>query len=478
MKGFVKTPNRIAQRMAELLFKDSMPSKEDQILFPGVGEGPFVEAVRDYCLTNGQPIPGGIACDTHEGRLENARGQFEDIPVQFELFDFLDSGIEIGEFDYILGNPPFVPITDIRESKKEEYKNRFKTAKGRFDLYLLFFERALNLLNDGGRLAIITPEKFEYTETASALRQQFASYHLERLEHVNEDSFPSHITYPTISIVCNRPPNETTVVPRQGNTRNASLPFDGSRWSQFVRDIDPDLDSTGITLGEITHRISPGVATGADSVFVFSHEEVPSELEPWSVPTISGKGLEQQPILKSVEPTAEFLCPYTSSGNLLDESDLGTFGEWLNEVHRSRLEERSCFQKGKRNWYAWHENPPMDQMLQEKILFCDITDNPRFWVDKRGDIVPRHSVYYLIVRESVDIIELQSYLNTDQVKRWLRANCDHARNGYLRLQSKVLEDLPVPRRFCSSYQTEHTSPSSDSLIDSSKKNAAEKTDDD
>ena len=478
MKGFVKTPNQIAQRMVVLLFRESTPSKGDRILFPGVGEGPFIEAVRDYCLNNGHPIPEGIACDTHEGRLEKARSQFEDLPIQFEQFDFLGRRQGIGQFDYIIGNPPYVPITEIRGSKKENYRDRFETAKGRFDLYLLFFERALNLLNDGGRLAFITPEKFEYTETASALRQQFAAYHLERLEHVSEDSFPSHITYPIISIVSNTPPNGTTVVPREGNARDVSLPFDGSRWSQLVRDIDPDLDSTGVTLGEVTSRISPGVATGADSVFVFSSKEAPSELEPWSVPTISGKGLEQQPISESVEPTAEFICPYDSSGELLNESDLDTFGEWLNDVHRSRLEKRSCFQKGKRDWYAWHENPPMDQMLQEKILFRDITDSPRFWVDEGGDIVPRHSVYYLIPREGVDITELQAYLNTDQVERWLQANCDHARNGYLRLQSKVLKDLPVPRRFCSSYQTEQTSSSSDSLTDSSKMNAAEQTDDD
>ncbi|ACV11886.1 adenine-specific DNA methyltransferase [Halorhabdus utahensis DSM 12940] len=478
MKGFVKTPDQIAERMVELLFDTSPPTKGDRILFPGVGEGPFIEAVRDYCLDHGHPIPEGIACDTHKGRLEKARSQFENAPVQFEVFDFLDSERDIGEFDYIIGNPPYVPITEIDESKKDNYRNCFKTAAGRFDLYILFFERALNLLNDGGRLAFITPEKFEYTETANVLRQQFSSYHLQRLEHVSEDSFPSHTTYPTISIVSNTPSNGTKVVPRQGNTREVSLPFDGSRWSQLVRDIDPDLDLTGVSLGDITERISPGMATGADSVFVFSQGEAPSEFDQWSVPTISGKELEQQSISRSVDPTAEFLCPYDDSGNLIDESDLDTFGEWLNDVHRSRLEERSCFQKGRREWYAWHENPPMDQMLQEKILFRDITDSPRFWLDERGDIVPRHSVYYLIPKDSVDIVELQSYLNTDKVERWLRATCDHARNGYLRLQSKVLEDLPVPKRLSSNHQTELTSSSSDSLTDSSKVNATEQTDDD
>lgn len=477
MKGFVKTPSQIAQRMASLLFEDSSPSSGDRILFPGVGEGPFVEAVRDHCNNNGYPVPRGVACDTHEGRIEKARNRFQDIPVQFEVSDFLDLNREMERFDYIIGNPPYVPITEISEEKKKKYRDQFETAKGRFDLYLLFFERGLNLLNEGGKLAFITPEKFEYTETAGTLRQQFATYHLERLEHVKEDSFPSHITYPAISIVCNNPPKDTIVVPRHGDAREVSLPFDGSRWSQLVRDINPELEATGITLGDITKRISPGVATGADSVFVFSPSELPSELEAWSEPTISGKKLEQQPILESIDATAKFLCPYDSSGDLRDESELGIFGEWLNDVHRSKLEERSCFQKGDRDWYAWHENPPMNDMLQEKILFRDITNDPRFWIDKGGDIIPRHSVYYMIPQDNIDIRELHSYLNTDQVKVWLKANCDHARTGYLRLQSKVLKDLPVPRKFNENHPSEQEALNLGALSHQVK-NVTEQTDDD
>lgn len=478
MKGYVKTPSQIAQRMVALLFEDSSPSKGDQILFPGVGEGPFVEAVRDYCNNNGYPMPRGVACDTHEGRIEKVRNQFQDIPVQFEVSDFLDRDRAMDKFDYIIGNPPYVPITEISEEKKKIYRKQFKTAEGRFDLYLLFFERGLDLLNNGGRLTFITPEKFEYTETAGTLRQLFASYHLERLEHVKEDSFPSHITYPTISIVSNNPPKDTVVVPRNGDAREVSLPFDGSRWSQLVRDINPELQATGITLGDITKRISPGVATGADSVFVFSPSDLPTKLEAWSEPTISGKKLEQQPISESVDATAEFLCPYDSSGDLRDESELGILGEWLNDVHRSKLEERSCFQKGDRDWYAWHENPPMNHMLQEKILFRDITNSPRFWVDRRGDIIPRHSVYYMIPEENIDIIKLQSYLNTDQVKTWLEANCDHARTGYIRLQSKVLKDLPVPKDINGHHQPKQEALKPGMLSNQTIDDVTEQTDDD
>lgn len=126
MKGFVKTPENVAQRMVSLLFKNSEPSNGDQIFFPGVGEGPFIRAVHDYCDEHGHPFPEGLACDTHGGRLRNARERFAELPIRFENTDFLSTNLDLGEFDYVIGNPPYVPITKISEQKKERYREDFK----------------------------------------------------------------------------------------------------------------------------------------------------------------------------------------------------------------------------------------------------------------------------------------------------------------------------------------------------------------
>lgn len=454
MKGFVATPPKLAHQIVEFLFDNHPPSKGDRILYPGVGEGPFIGSVRDYCEQNGHPIPSGYGCDTHSGRLSRAKEKFADLPIRFGQADFLDRTFDFGEFEYIVGNPPYVPITEIDDQQKEQYRTDYETATGRFDLYLLFFERALNLLADGGRLAFITPEKYEYTETARPLRRILSDYHLERLVHLEESSFSGYTTYPTISVVQFCEGTKTTVVQRDGTVCDIQLPTDGTRWTENVRDIESNLEPTGVTLGDVTQRISAGVATGADSVFVFESSELPAQLEPWSKPTISGKQLEQQSSEEPVSHSSVFVCPYDDRGTIIPESDLSDFGEWLDSIHRSRLEDRSCYQNGKRAWYAWHENPPMSDILQEKILFRDITDSPEFWLDATGSIVPRHSVYYLIPKEETHTEQLRTYLNSPRVSRWLHANCQKARNDYLRLQSRVLEDLPVPEQFCAHKQVQ------------------------
>lgn len=240
---------------------------------------------------------------------------------------------------------------------------------------------------------------------------------------------------------------ETTVKLRDGSTHTTTLPG-GDSWASSIRDADVEDLQTGATLGDITERISPGLATGADKVFVMDREDVPDAVgDEWVRPTVSGKQLREfdGPYTDSV-----FVCPYTDDGELAGEDELGSTFEWLGE-HRDRLEDRSCVEKGKR-WYAWHENPPMQDLLQPKIVFRDIAKEPRFWPEDRGDVVPKHSVYYAVPRDGVPMDELIEYLNSPEARMWMEAHCQKAHNGYYRLQSRVLRDLPVPKKCAESYQ--------------------------
>jgi adenine-specific DNA-methyltransferase len=103
---------------------------------------------------------------------------------------------------------------------------------------------------------------------------------------------------------------------------------------------------------------------------------------------------------------------------------------------------RTCVRR--KPWYAFHENPPLRDILRPKILCKDITAKPQFWVDRGGKLVPRHSVYYIIPKRAENVDALCSYLNSAHVREWLEGNCQRAANGFLRLQSSVLNRLPLP----------------------------------
>jgi hypothetical protein len=86
-------------------------------------------------------------------------------------------------------------------------------------------------------------------------------------------------------------------------------------------------------------------------------------------------------------------------------------------------------------------------MLRPKILFKDIGATPQFWVDWIGDIVPRHSVYYLVPPDLHTLRVLLRHLESPAAHEWLADNCQRAANGYLRLQSRVLQRMPLPNRW-------------------------------
>ena len=75
----------------------------------------------------------------------------------------------------VIGNPPYIRIQTMKETAPQEvefYKQRYCTAiKGNYDIYVVFIERGLQLLNRFGKLGFILPNKFLTTDYGSALRE-------------------------------------------------------------------------------------------------------------------------------------------------------------------------------------------------------------------------------------------------------------------------------------------------------------------
>lgn len=74
---------------------------------------------------------------------------------------FFDSewmfGIKDG-FDVVIGNPPYVSVKGISSENKKIFSEIFETGKGRFNLFTLFIEKAINILEKNGVLTFIIPE--------------------------------------------------------------------------------------------------------------------------------------------------------------------------------------------------------------------------------------------------------------------------------------------------------------------------------
>ena len=63
-------------------------------------------------------------------------------------------------FDIVIGNPPYIRRTSINENDKKYYDRQYKSATKQYDMYLLFIEQGMNILNKKGHLCFINPIRF------------------------------------------------------------------------------------------------------------------------------------------------------------------------------------------------------------------------------------------------------------------------------------------------------------------------------
>jgi len=96
-----------------------------------------------------------------------------------------------GGFDCVIGNPPYVDSEEMAKTNKELRKyaiSHYETAKGNWDMYCVYTERAIKLLKTGGTFGFIVPSKFLSVPYGKYLKEFVSNYHIYGIEDYTEVS--------------------------------------------------------------------------------------------------------------------------------------------------------------------------------------------------------------------------------------------------------------------------------------------------
>ena len=114
-------------------------------------------------------------------------------------------GSTVGGFDIVLTNPPYVR-QELISSLKPQLKAGFpEVYAGTADLYVYFYARAVQLLQEGGVLSFIAPNKFFRAGYGKKLRTHLVA-RTELLDLLDFGDYPifQSITYPSIIVAQKR----------------------------------------------------------------------------------------------------------------------------------------------------------------------------------------------------------------------------------------------------------------------------------
>lgn len=397
-------------------------------------------------------------------------------------FPFLE---ETKGFDAIVGNPPYVRIQNFVKYSPEEieyYRSKASpytyAKKDLFDKYYLFIERAITLLNEGGRVGYIVPHKFFIVKGGKKLRGFItARTSLDRIIHFGvAQLFPNRSTYTAIivlykghkdNIEFSRIDNLTSInvfntapVINYKNNKFGSTPW------VFVSEKADELFSRIISRGTVPLKsiaeIPVGLQTSADPIYIFT----PTNQDATHFYFLNKKTkykIEKnicRPCLydisfnnfDTVNANSQMIFPYEISGDnavIIPEDDFQVkypdCWSYLN-IFKKKLEGRSINGKDPK-WYQYGRSQSLTKFHNtEKIVFPVLSQAPSYIIDDTNFQFTGggNGPYYSITSDSAySIYYLAGLLSHPILEAMVKSRASEFRGEYYSHGKQFIENLPI-----------------------------------
>lgn len=493
-RGAVFTRREVVDFILDLAgYTEDQPLHEKRLLEPSFGGGDFLLPIIERLLSawraarpNGSPLDDlGDAIQAVELHHDTFRSTYTAVVALLKREriaantatalagrwlsqgDFLLAQLE-GEFDYVVGNPPYVRQELIPAPLLVEYRSRYQTMYDRADLYIPFIERSLSVLSDGGSLGFICADRWMKNRYGGPLRSLVAEqFHLKvYVDMVDTPAFHSDvIAYPAITIIrreapgatriAHRPaidratlvtladllrvpllPEETGAVRELARVTNGAEPWllGSSDQMALIRRIEGSFPS----LEEVGCKVGIGVATGADMAFIGDFDGL--EVEPdRKLPLVTTKDIMSGEVKWRGQGV---INPFAESGGLVDLDGYPRLRRYL-EARRDVIAGRYCAQKTPANWYRTIDRITPALAARPKLLIPDIKGEAHI-VFECGDLYPHHNLYY-ITSDDWELRALQAVLLSAVTRLFVATYSTKMRGGFLRFQAQYLRRIRVPR---------------------------------
>lgn len=491
-RGAVFTRREVVDFIMNLAgYTTDRPLHQLRLLEPSFGEGDFlfpaVERLLAAWRAAGKPEPVGAlsgaicAVELHRASVEVTRhglaallaGEGMSAHAAEALADawliqgdFLLTSLD-GQFDVVIGNPPYVRQELIPDTLMAEYRARYSTIYDRADIYIPFIERSLSLLAAGGQCGFICSDRWMKNRYGGPLRSLVArDYHLKTyVDMVNTPAFHSDVVaYPAITIiahetvgttrVAHRPliecaalsalagylTSSTTPPPDSGVRELKGVTAGAEPWILESSDqlaLVRRLEATFPTIEEAGCKVGIGVATGADQAFIGPFDALDVETSR-KLPLVMTRDILDGSVAWRGQGVVN---PFGDDGRLVDLAQFPRLKSYL-ESRRDQIARRHVAQKAPANWYRTIDRIYPELAEKPKLLIPDIKGEAHV-VYEDGQLYPHHNLYF-ITSDSWDVRALQAVLLSGIARLFVAIYSTRMRGGYLRFQAQYLRRIRVP----------------------------------
>jgi hypothetical protein len=374
-----------------------------------------------------------------------------------------------GEFDFVVGNPPYVRQELIPAPLLAAYRARYRTMYDRADLYIPFIERSLSLLSARGCLGFICADRWLKNRYGGPLRNLVSKkFHLKiYVDMADTQAFHSDVVaYPAITVISREPSGSTRIAHRpaidsaslktladalcaktlpkgaDASVRElARVPKGTDPWllessdqMALIRRLEkqfPSLEETGCMVGI-------GVATGADKAFIGAFNDLDVESD------------RKLPLVTTKDIITGEVCwhglgvvnPFVNGGGLVNLRDYPRLCRYL-EARREVIAGRHCARKSPANWYRTIDRITPTLAAKPKLLIPDIKGEAHI-VFEDGQLYPHHNLYF-VTSTIWELRALQAVLLSAVTRLFVSTYSTKMRGGFLRFQAQYLRRIRLPQ---------------------------------
>ncbi|MGN8468138.1 class I SAM-dependent DNA methyltransferase [Helicobacter pylori] len=396
---------------------------------------------------------------------------------RFEFPEVLDDEGNFLGFDCIIGNPPYIRqehIKDLKPLLQKQYQDFYNSSS---DIYTYFFALAFNLLKEKGFNAFITSNKYARAKYGTKLRElllkktTLVSYMelnaLKVFESATVDTSIIHfIKQPPLkeSVFNYYEPTENdkenlkntpSLLMKQNALQTESFIFANNK----LLDLRDKMENIGTPLKDWGIQINYGIKTGCNEAFIIPTEKRDEILKNCDDAQKDEKGMSER------ERTKELIKPILRGKDIkrysYEWADL-----WVINTHNGYT---SAFKSKippidiekypaiKAHLDSHHDaivtrsdqgDTPynlrncayLEDFEKEKIVWAEMTDEPRFIYDNKGFLT--NQTCYFIARDDKYLFAI---LNSKVIYFFMRQIASNLGEGAFRWIKQFIERLPIPK---------------------------------
>lgn len=460
------TPNKIVSQMLDLAgYTGDVIGRT--ILENSCGDGEFLVEIVSRYITSGissnmttEGICKGLeqditAYDIDESLVNTCKSRLDEIAQRYNLTSvkwniqkrsFLEPDV-MGQYDYIVGNPPYIAYSDLPECERNALRSRFDSCKkGKFDYSYAFIEKSYKMLSPTGKLVYIIPTNIFKNVFADTLRTLIKNDLTSIIDYPHDKVFKEVLVSPAI-IVVNKGSNLPTLsysIMRKEKKETHIVP----KTTLSTKWIFDAVDRVGRRVGN-HFKVSNTIATLCNDIFILKDGCIRGDYYVFDNSSVETALLKKATSPKSKRYAKEcndyiiFPYYYNDAGELLrySEDEMKQYFPYALaylQNHKTKLSQRDADSSAK--WYEYGRSQALQHIHQRKVIISSvISEDTKAYLLEADEI--SYAGLFITPTGDVTLEELMTQLNSPAFREYASSVGVSVSGSSKRISAKDIENF-------------------------------------